>query len=306
MVQWVVDFYEGPLYGMKIVIFTRTAFHHTYFINRLQEGFEVACVVREAYPPERKRGMFLTHLFGRHPLETIRDEIFLRRFNRHFSAGFRHHRVLGEYLRSPFDAVEERRGAKYLNVACGAINAPDIELLLKDMRPDIIAVLGNSVIRPHVISALSAAMVNLHSGLSPYYRGTWSYGWPIVNEEPEYIGVTVHHVDPGIDSGNIIYQTRPALTDADDLNTIFLKVIVEGTELVVRAIEKIMAQGSIESHEQPKGTGRLYLTRDFNADAARRCLLNLEKGVLEDYLENKKTRDANVTLFGYVPAKIFK
>ena len=35
---------------LKIVIFTRTGFHHTSFINRLQERFEIACVVREAYP----------------------------------------------------------------------------------------------------------------------------------------------------------------------------------------------------------------------------------------------------------------
>jgi hypothetical protein len=291
---------------MKIVIFTRTAFHHTYFINRLQERFEVACVVREAYPRETKKTVSLKDLFGRHLMQLMSDELFLRRFNRDYSAGFRNHKVLGEYLGSSFDVVEERKGAKYLNVACGEINSPDFGRLLKDMRPDVIAVLGSSVIRPHVISVPSASMVNLHSGLSPYYRGTWSYGWPIVNEEPEFIGVTIHHVDPGIDSGNIIYQTRPVLAESDDLNTIFLKIIAEGTGLVVRAIEEITGRGSIESHKQPKGAGRLYRASDFNADAARRCLGNLERGVLGEYLGNKKTRDSNVKLFGYVPPKIFR
>ena len=291
---------------MKVVIFTRTAFHHTSFINRLQERFEVACVVRESYPPERKKPRSFKDLFGGHPLQNMRDERFLRRFNLNFSAGFRHHRSLAEYLKSPFDVVEEKSGTKYLNVPCGGINAPDFELLLKDMRPDIIAVLGSSVIGPQIISVPSAAMVNLHSGLSPYYRGTWSYGWPIVNEEPEFIGVTIHHVDPGIDSGNIIYQTRPLLAESDDLNTIFLKIIAEGTELVVRAIEKIMGRGAVESHEQPKGAGSLYRASDFTADAARRCLANLERGVMGEYLAHKKDRDSKVKLFGYISPKIFR
>jgi methionyl-tRNA formyltransferase len=291
---------------MKVVIFTRTAFHHTYFINRLQERFEVACVVRESYPPERKKKKSLKELFGRHLLQQLRDERFLSRFHLKFSAGFKYHKILGEYLRSPFDAVEERHGTKYLNVPHGGINNPDFEILLHAMRPDIIAVLGSSVIMPQIISVPSAAMMNLHSGLSPYYRGTWSYGWPIVNAEPEYIGVTVHHVDPGIDSGNIIYQTRPSLAESDDLNTIFLKVIAEGTELVARAIEEIIERGSVVSHEQTKGAGRLYLTADFNADVARRCFRNLKRGVLGEYLSRRETRDSKVKLFGYVAPKFFR
>jgi methionyl-tRNA formyltransferase len=94
-----------------------------------------------------------------------------------------------------------------------------------------------------MISLPSAAMLNIHSGLSPYYRGTWSYGWPIVNREPEYIGVTVHHVSAGIDAGDIIYQTKPLLEKDDDLNAIFLKVIAEGIELMVKAIEEVSKRG---------------------------------------------------------------
>jgi hypothetical protein len=45
---------------VKIVIFTRTGFHHTSFINRLQERFEVACVVREAYPEQPKGNALLS------------------------------------------------------------------------------------------------------------------------------------------------------------------------------------------------------------------------------------------------------
>jgi hypothetical protein len=136
-------------------------------------------------------------------------------------------------------------------------------------------------------------MINIHSGLSPYYRGTWSYGWPLVNREPEYIGVTVHHVNAGIDTGDIIYQTRPCLEKDDDLNSIFLKVIAEGIELMVKAISEISNKGDVKSHQQPRNIGRLYQMKDFNAGAARTCLKNLEDGIISEYLSQREGRDSN-------------
>jgi hypothetical protein len=248
---------------LKIVIFTRTGFHHTSFINRLQERFDIA-------------------------------------------AGFRFHPLLREYLRTHFDVMVEQEGTKYLNIGCGEINSPGLLDYLKPFRPDIIAVLGSSVLRQDMISLPAAAMINIHSGLSPYYRGTWSYGWPLVNEEPEYIGVTVHHVNAGIDTGDIIYQTKPLLAESDDLNRIFLKVIAEGIELMVKAIDEISARGSIASYRQPRGTGRLYKMKDFDAAAARACLKKLEDGVLRDYLSRRDERDRRVKLFGYMPPEIFR
>jgi hypothetical protein len=294
---------------MQLVIFTRTAFHHTSFINRLQERFDVACVVRESYP-ERKRGRLIGAVAG--PLyrgdgiHGVKNELFLRKFHERYSAGFRHHRALREYLGTGFDAVREKKGTNYLSVKCGEINSPQFASFIGSLGPDIIAVLGSSVIKPAIISLPSVAMINLHSGLSPYYRGVWSYGWPIVNDEPECIGATVHHVNAGIDTGDIISQTRPRLDDSDDLNAIFLKVIAEGTELVCDAIERMQTTGGIESYRQPGHGGRHYRTKDLNAYAARRCLRNLKEGTLARYNARRSAVDARRILFGYVPPRIFR
>ncbi len=294
---------------MKIALLTRTGFHHTYFINRLQEEFEIACVVREAYPEDVKKrfpssvAKDLSASNGRERLKE--DALFLKRFYAVYSAGFSHHPLLGEYLRSPYDAVVEQPGTEYLDVGCGGINGIDFVSFLRAARPDVVAVLGSSVIKPAVISVPSYAMINLHSGLSPYYRGTWSYGWPIVNSEPEYIGVTVHHVNPGIDTGDIIYQTRPVLADGDDLNAVFLKVIAEGVELVARALGEIRDAGSVDSFRQPEDAGKLYRMKDLTAGVAKVCLSNLENGIIREYNADKKERDSRVKLYGYVQPKLF-
>lgn len=284
---------------MNIVIFTRTGFHHTYFINRLQEIFPVKCVVREAYPETVQKKNFLENLFLNRFKKKDENGVFLENFHAAHSAGFRYHTMMQDYFSSPFDVMVERPGTEYLHVRCGEINSSSMAGYLKGIRPDIIAVLGSSIIKPSLISVPSRAMINLHSGLSPYYRGTWSYGWPIVNSEPEYIGATLHHVDPAIDTGDIIYQTRPLLDQKDDLNSIFLKLIAEGVELAVRAIKEISEKGSVDSFKQPVNKGRLYLTKDFNAGAARTCLANLEAGIISKYLANKEKLDAAVLLYGY-------
>ncbi|MEW6108698.1 MAG: formyl transferase [Nitrospirota bacterium] len=295
---------------MRIAVFTRTGFHHTCFINRLQEEFEIACVVREFYPPrpggDSSLPSLLRKIFAKRSLSKIRDENFLKGFHELYSAGFRYSPVLREYLKSPFDVVMEKPATKYLNVGCGEINSNDFELFLRNIKPDIVAALGSSIIKPNIISIPSVAMINLHSGLSPYYRGTWSYGWPVVNREPEYIGVTVHHVNPGIDTGDIIFQTKPVLEKKDDLNSVFLKVISEGIELVVKAIGEFVKNGYVESFRQPVNTGRQYFAKDFNADTARRCLRAVEDGIIEKYTANRAEIDWGVKLYGYVPPKIFK
>jgi len=294
---------------LKIVIFTRTGFHHTSFINRLQERFEVACVVREAYPEGPKKNALLSagrSIFRKNAAVLIRDEQFLKKFSSTYSAGFRYHPMLREYLRAHFDVMVEKEGTKYLHIRCGEINSPQLLDYLKPFKPDIIAVLGSSVLRQEMISLPSAAMINIHSGLSPYYRGTWSYGWPLVNREPEYIGVTVHHVNTGIDTGDVIYQTKPLLAESDDLNAIFLKVIAEGIELMVKVIDEISNRGSVVSYQQPRDTGRLYKIKDFDADAARACLKNLEDGTIREYLSKRDERDSSVKLFGHILPEIFR
>ncbi len=293
---------------MKIVIFTRTGFHHTSFINRLQERFEIACVVRESYPEARRRsiaGIVAGTLFRGDGIHGVRNDLFLKKFSERYSAGFRFHPSLRKYLRAPFDVMTEKKGTRYLNVRCGDINSKDFASYMRVIGPDIVAVLGSSVIKPEIMVIPSVAMINLHSGLSPYYRGTWSYGWPIVNDDPGYIGATVHHVNAGIDTGDIISQTRPVLDSSDDLNAIFLKVIAEGIELVADAIEKIHGSSGVTAYRQPRIAGGLYRTKDLTSYAARRCLKNLAGGTIARYNASKEEIDSRITLYGYVPPKIF-
>jgi methionyl-tRNA formyltransferase len=44
----------------------------------------------------------------------------------------------------------------------------------------------------------------VHAGITPRYRGTHGGYWVLLNNDPGHCGVTIHLVDPGIDTGSIV------------------------------------------------------------------------------------------------------
>jgi len=119
------------------------------------------------------------------------------------------------------------------------INAADQITWLKDMRPDVVAICGASIMKEEILSVPSKGSLNLHGGLSQEYRGLFTTDWAIHNEQPEYVGSTVHYVSPGIDDGNIIYQSRPEICPDDHPNSLYEKIVIKGVNMMERAINEI-------------------------------------------------------------------
>ena len=76
---------------------------------------------------------------------------------------------------------------------------------------DLICVYGSSIIRGEIIKDFHNRILNLHLGLSPYYRGAGTNYFPFVNEEPQYAGFSIIYLDEGIDTGKVIHQGRPKI-----------------------------------------------------------------------------------------------
>lgn len=77
--------------------------------------------------------------------------------------------------------------------------------VVQEWAPDVVISAGfDKIIKPEVIAAVPHVL-NVHFGALPRYRGSFSIPWAILQREP-VIGVTLHCVDPGIDSGAIVSQ----------------------------------------------------------------------------------------------------
>ena len=179
-------------------------------------------------------------------------------------------------------------------VAPGGCNdAHEIEAM-GAARPDVVLVFGTGLLKRPLLARFPDRVLNIHLGLSPYYRGAGTNFWPLVNGEPEYCGATVHFMDEGVDSGPIIEHVRPEIEPRDGPHEIGNKTIVAAVEALGRAA-LALGRGSVPS--TPQGAdGRVYRRSDFSADAVRQLYQNFERGMIADYLAHRATRDAALAL----------
>jgi methionyl-tRNA formyltransferase len=153
--------------------------------------------------------------------------------------------------------------------------------LLEELKPDVIAVYGTVVIKAPVIRTARRAILNMHTGISPRYRGTDTAFWPLYNQEPEWIGVTIHVLDEDIDSGPILRIGRPDIEPEDDDASLFAKCVRVGAPLYVDALRDALA-GSIYGEVQDLAEGHNYLGVERTVGAELRVRKLLRGGLLRD------------------------
>ena len=53
--------------------------------------------------------------------------------------------------------------------------------------------------------------INIHAGVSPYYRGTDCNFWALYDDNPHLVGTTIHLLSKGLDSGPMLYHAMSNL-----------------------------------------------------------------------------------------------
>jgi methionyl-tRNA formyltransferase len=115
----------------------------------------------------------------------------------------------------------------HLRAAEGAVRAwgPERELTAGDVRalaPAHVVSHGyRRILRPPVLAA-GPVFVNLHIALLPYNRGADPTLWSVLEDTPA--GVTIHHIDAGVDTGDVIARRAVALAGDDTLATAYARL----------------------------------------------------------------------------------
>lgn len=80
--------------------------------------------------------------------------------------------------------------------------------------------------------------INCHAGKLPFYRGRNILNWALINDEQEF-GITVHYMDEGIDTGDIILQETYPITDSDNYATLLERAYDGCADILYRAVKMI-------------------------------------------------------------------
>lgn len=90
---------------------------------------------------------------------------------------------------------------------------------IRSLNPDLIVLNCASIIPEDLLKAVTVPFLNLHGGITPLYRGIYGAYWALREGNPHLVGSTIHLVDEGIDTGDILNQTCFRITEADNFST---------------------------------------------------------------------------------------
>jgi phosphoribosylglycinamide formyltransferase 1 len=266
---------------VRAILLTSTFRRHVFVANRLAEECDLVGVWQEEKsfrPDHYARDADEDAIIQRHFADRDRSE------ERYFAAA---------------DRLRLRSGAVQRVVAASACSDPVEVALMAASHPEVVLVFGTGILREPFLSTFGGRIVNLHLGLSPYYRGAGTNFWPLVNREPEYVGATIHCLDAGIDTGPILAHARPTIDRGDGPHDLGNKTISAAADMLLHAAAAHLA-GSARQVPQWTG-GRLYQRKDFSAQAVRRLCRNFETGMIDEYLAARTARDAALRLIELEP-----
>jgi methionyl-tRNA formyltransferase len=142
------------------------------------------------------------------------------------------------------------------------INDPAVIEFIQAQAPDLLAVCGTSVLKPEVFTLAPKGAINIHTGITPEYRSADPIFWALYQGQPDKVGVTIHYIDKGIDTGSIIHQASVPVYATDTLASISVRCIRRGAELYSRALSEI-ENGTVRTISRAGVKSRAFLSVDL-------------------------------------------
>ena len=169
------------------------------------------------------------------------------------------------------------------HVKKNGLNSLDTLTRLKKISPDFIACFGIGLLHETILSNFPDIIFNLHVGIPEYYRGSSCNFWPIYNSDLKNLGATVHLIEKGIDTGKIAGAKSIILEPKDNEQTLMLKTLQGGTQLMDETIDK-WKKGRLSLKQQTR-KGKLYKMKDLKPLAILKVKNMVESGELQYLIE---------------------
>lgn len=186
--------------------------------------------------------------------------------------------TLGKLL-FPDDLPQRMPGGERVQRVAGH-NAEDCAALLTKLQPDVIVVYGTMIIRDHIAKLASKCTLNMHTGLSPYYRGDSTLFWPVYYNQRDKLGVTVHELIAEVDGGGIVSTVNVEYQKGDTEAHLFAKGVRAGTEIYIEAV-KAALEDRIEFQQQDLSLGQEFRWMDRTVAAERQVKRVLQEWATE-------------------------
>jgi phosphoribosylglycinamide formyltransferase-1 len=119
---------------------------------------------------------------------------------------------------------------------------------LQKEQTDLVVLAGYmNILKPEVVEAFKGRIINIHPSLIPEFCGEGFYGMrvheAVIQSGAERTGATVHFVEEGVDTGEIILQEEVAVRPGDSAEMLAMRVLNVEHEILPRAINEWREKG---------------------------------------------------------------
>lgn len=254
----------------RIVILTGDELRHRYFRRRLAGDARFQTVLAVCEGAEKGLGA---------RTEADPEASILQR--RHLAARTRAEQ---DFFAEAVDFLPD--AAPVLPIAKGAVNNPEVVTRVLAAQPDLLVCFGASLVRGPLLDRFAGRFLNVHLGLSPWYRGSGTNIWPLIEGRAHMVGATFMQIDAGIDTGPILHQIRAELALGDSPHSIGNRLI---RQMTATYADLIASFDRLTQPPAPKDEGKLYRNADFDADACRALYDRFAGGLIEKALTDPGT-----------------
>mgnify|MGYP006152888001 CR=1 FL=1 len=183
------------------------------------------------------------------------------------------------------------KNCRLMILKSGDLNLIDSEIVKEAMSSDIFIVFGSSYIKGDLCKELvRKKAINIHMGVSPYYRGSSCNFWAIYDKNPEMVGATIHFLSEGLDSGDILFNVFPKSEKIDSFILGMKSVSAAQDALIEKIVSgEILKMTPIKPNKQLEIRCGKYV--DFTDEVAMNYLNN--KLTNEEIYNSLNNRDLN-------------
>ena len=185
-----------------------------------------------------------------------------------------------DFFSDVIECFKDNSNSKYIKK--GAVNDRLIVDEIIKLSPDLIISYGCSIIQPTLIKYFKDRIINVHLGLSPYYFGAGTNFHCLVNCEFQFEGYTFMYLDEGIDTGEIIHQSRAQILPFDNPHQIGNRLIKQMT----RDFISLVLNFNLIKNIVPVTDfiGKTYLAKDATDELTLKLYKNFDDDAVIKYL----------------------
>jgi folate-dependent phosphoribosylglycinamide formyltransferase PurN len=184
----------------RIIILARDCDSTNVVYNYLKKYFEIDAVVFEKPIPRKKQFLNRARRLGY--MSAMSQVIFflcIAPVIKMFSQK-RKKEIFKQY------ELDEAMPSEHLIKRIRYVNTDEGRSALNQLKPDLIIVNGTRIISKKTLESVPSTFINIHTGITPAFRGVHGGYWAVAKNKKDLFGTTVHYVDAGVDTGGIIEQ----------------------------------------------------------------------------------------------------